>query len=86
MVQQSNHEPRGTRKTTQGARTREQQRAILEGREKQQGVDVDPHEKSLDEARRDVELPAGEYDLSSGDRSIQRGNNQESEHRKRRTH
>ncbi|MFD2647964.1 hypothetical protein ACFSX5_09190 [Devosia albogilva] len=84
MVQQSNHETRGTEKTTQGPRTREHQKAMFEGREKQQGVDVDPHQKSLDEARKDIEQPAGEYDLSSGDRSIQRGANQESEHHKRR--
>lgn len=86
MVQQSNHETRGTKKTTQGRQTREQQKAMFEGREKQQGVDVDPHRKSLDEARRDIEQPAGEYDLSSGDRTIQRGANQESEHHKRRDH
>jgi len=86
MVQQSNHETRSTEKTTQGRQTREQQKAMFEGREKQQGVDVDPHRKSLDEARKDIEQPAGEYDLSSGDRTIQRGANQESEHHKRRDH
>ena len=85
MVQQSNTEPRGTEKTTQGARTREQQKASFEGREKTKGVDVDPHEKSLSEARADVEQPAGEYEISHGDRSIQRGANQESEHHKRRS-
>lgn len=84
MVQQSNTHPRGTEKTT-GARTREQQKAIIEGREKTKGADVDPHEKSMAEARKDIEQPAGEYDLSTGDRSIKRGANQESEHMKRRT-
>ena len=84
MVQQSNTEPRGTLKTT-GARTREQQKNIIEGREKTKGADVDGHEKSLSEARKDIEQPAGEYDLSTGDRSIKRGANQESEHMKRRT-
>jgi len=85
MAQQSNTEPRGTEKTT-GARTREQQKAIIEGREKTRGADVDPHGKSLAEARADAEQPAGEFEISHGDRSIQRGANQESEHHKRRQH
>ena len=85
-MQQSNHETRGTEKTTQGRKTREQQKALFEGREKQQGVEVDPHQKPLSEARADTEQPAGEYEISTGDRSIQRGANQESEHHKRRQH
>ena len=85
MVQQSNTQPRGTEKTT-GPRTREQQKAIIEGREKTRGIDVDPHEKSLEEARADIEQPAGEFEISHGDRSIRRGANQESEHHKNRTH
>ena len=85
MAQQSNTEPRGTEKAT-GARTREQQKAVIEGREKTKGADVDPHGKSLAEARRDTELPAGEFEISHGDRSIKRGANQESEHHKRRQH
>jgi hypothetical protein len=85
MVQQSNTEPRGTEKTTQGARTHEQQRAVSTGREKTKGVDVDPHQKSLAEARETSEQPAGEFEISHGDRSIQRGAHDESEHRKRRT-
>ena len=84
MVQQSNTEPRGTEKTTQGPRTREQQKAIINGLEKTKGVDVNPHQKSLDEARADIELPAGEYEISSGDRSIKRGVNQSSSHEKHR--
>lgn len=85
MVQQSTTRPRGTEKTT-GPRTREQQKAIIEGREKTKGADVDPHGKSLEEARADIEQPAGEFEISHGDRSIRRGANQESEHRKHRTH
>ena len=83
MVQQSTTRPRGTEKTV-GPRTREQQKAIIEGREKTRGIDVDPHEKSLEEARADIEQPAGEFEISHGDRSIRRGANQESEHHKRR--
>lgn len=85
MVQQSNTEPRGTKKTT-GPRTREQQKAVIEGREKTKGADVDPHAKSLAEARLDTEQPAGEFEISHGDRSIKRGANQEGEHHKRRQH
>ena len=85
MVQQSTTRPRGTEKTT-GPRTREQQKAIIEGREKTRGADVDPHEKSLEEARADNEEPAGEFEISHGDRSIRRGANQESEHHKNRAH
>ncbi|OAM77571.1 hypothetical protein [Devosia elaeis] len=84
MVQQSNHETRGTEKVTQGPRTREQQQAIIQKRERSDGIDVDPRRKSLAEAREDVEQPAGEYEISHGDRSIRRGANQESEHHKRR--
>ena len=83
MVQQSNTEPRGTEKT-RGPRTREQQKAIIEGREKTKGADVDPHGKSLAEARQEQEQPAGEFEISHGDRSIKRGANQEGDHHKRR--
>lgn len=84
-MQQSNHETRGTEKTIQGKQTREQQKAIAEGREKTRGAEVDPHQKSLSQAREDMEQPAGEYEISHGDRSIQRGANQEGEHHKRRS-
>ena len=70
---------------TQGARTREQQKAVINGREQTQGGDVDPHQKSSAEARRDAETPASQYDNSTGDRAIQRGANQESGHAKHRT-
>ena len=86
MAQQSNTEPRGTEKTIQGPRTREQQKAVINGREKTKGIAVDPHQKSLAEAREDTEQPAGEFEISHGDRSIKRGANQESEHNKHRQH
>jgi hypothetical protein len=47
-------------------------------------IDVDPHERPISEARADMEQPAGEFEISHGDRSIKRGANQESEHHKRR--
>ena len=83
-MQQSNTEPRGTEKTT-GPRTREQQKAVLERRERTDGADVDPKQKSLAEAREDMEQPAGEYEISHGDRSVKRGANQEGERYKRRS-
>jgi hypothetical protein len=85
MPQQSTTQRREDKSVT-GSKTREQQKAVIEKREKTKGADVSPHEKSLAEARRDQELPAGEYDLSSGDRSIKRGAHQETEHHKRRQH
>ncbi|SFV38296.1 hypothetical protein SAMN05216456_3303 [Devosia crocina] len=85
-MQQSNHETRGTEKTTQGARTREQQKDLFEGREKQEGVEVDTDQKPLAQAREDIEQPAGEYEISNGDRSIQRGVNDRGEHDKKRGH
>jgi len=85
-MQQSNHETRGTEKTGQGAKTREQQKDLFEGREKQQGVEVDTGQKPLAEAREDVEQPAGEYEISHGDRSIQRGANDRGDHDKSRSH
>lgn len=82
-MQQSNTEPRGTEKT-RGPRTREQQKAVFERRERTDGADVDPHGKSLAEAREEMEQPAGEYEISHGDRSIKHGANHESQHHKNR--
>ena len=84
MAQQSTTEPRETKKTTQGARTREQQKAVINGEENTKGIDVDPGEQSIAEAREHVERPEQINDLSTGDRSIPRGANQEGDHHKRR--
>ncbi|WP_297110965.1 hypothetical protein [uncultured Devosia sp.] len=83
-MQQSNHETRGTEKTGQGPRTREQQKAIIEGREKTKGAEVDPHETPISDKREAATPPPKVYDNSTGDRSIKRGNTQEDEHHKRR--
>jgi hypothetical protein len=85
MAQQSNTESRGTANPLQGNKTREQQRANNASDGHLKGVDVDPHQPSIAEARAAAETPATQYDNSTGDRSIQRGANQESEHRKRRS-
>ena len=83
-MQQSNHETRGTEKTGQGPRTREQQKAIAEGREKTKGAEVDPHEEPISAQRAAHERPDQKYDNSTGDRTIKRGNTQEDEHHKMR--
>ena len=83
-MQQSNHETRGSEKTGQGARPREQQKAIIEGREKTKGAAVDPHEAPISEKREAATPPPKFYDNSTGDRTIKRGNTQEDEHHKRR--
>lgn len=85
MVHQNTTQPRRAEKTT-GAKTRAHQKATIEGRQKTRGIEVDPHGKSLAEARADAEQPAGEFEISHGDRSIKRGANQEGDHHKRRGH
>ena len=82
-MQQSNHETRESEKAGQGARTREQQKAIVEGREKTKGTDVDPREAPIGDRRAAHERPEQQYDMSTGDRSIRRGSSQEDEHHKR---
>ncbi len=68
----------------QGNKTREHQKAEINGQVETKGVDVNPDQRPLSEARAETEQPAGEYEISSGDRSIQRGANQASEHHKKR--
>jgi hypothetical protein len=68
----------------QGRQTREQQKAEINGQVDTKGVETNPEQRPLGEARADTEQPAGEFEISHGDRSIQRGANQESEHHKRR--
>lgn len=82
MPQQSTTRPREAEKTV-GPKTREQQKAIIEKRENTKAADVSPRQKTLDEARRDSKPAAGEYDLSSGDRSIKHGTRQTGHHKNR---
>lgn len=81
MAQQSTTRPREAEKAT-GPKTRQQQKAILERREVARGANVSPRGKSIAEGGR--EPPPKLYDLESGDRSIQRGAHQETEHHKNR--
>ncbi len=68
----------------QGDKTPEHQKAEINGQVEKKGVEVNPDQRPLSEARADTEQPAGEYEISHGDRSIQRGANQASEHHKKR--
>lgn len=83
-MHQSNTEPREAPKR-QGKRTHEQQKRIAEKRENTKGADVPMPGDTLAEAAKRHPRQAGAYDISSGDRSIQRGINDEQGHHKRRT-
>lgn len=84
MTQQSTNEPREAEKVV-GSKTREQQKAVIEKRESTKGANVSIDQRSLAEAQKDHERPASAFDVSTGDRSIKRGANQETEHHKNRT-
>lgn len=67
-----------------GSKTHEQQQRIINKQENTKGVDT-PVNESLKEARRKHPGPPTAYDMRTGDRSIRRGANQESEHHKGRS-
>ena len=69
----------------QGRATREQQKAQINGQVETKGVQTNSDQRPLSEARADTEQPAGEYEISHGDRSIEHGANQRSEHQKKRS-
>ncbi len=84
MVQQSTTEPRKAEKR-QGKLTREQQKRIINKQENTKGADVPSPGETIEEARRHYPPGQGEaYEISTGDRSIERGANDEREHHKRR--
>ena len=66
-----------------GSKTHEQQQRIINKQEKTKGVDT-PVTETIKEARRRHAGPPATYDNRSGDRSIKRGANQETEHHKER--
>jgi hypothetical protein len=86
MVQQSTTEPRKALKT-QGHATHEQQQRIINKQENTKGTDAPLPGETLAHAAKRYPKPgpgsAGE--MAHGHREIQRGANDESEHRKRRT-
>jgi hypothetical protein len=85
MAQQSTTEPRKAPDTV-GAKTREQQKAVIEKRENTKGSDAPSPDETLKHAQKRYPAPGpAAYDMKTGHREIQRGANDESEHRKRRT-
>jgi hypothetical protein len=86
MVQQSTTEPRKAPKT-QGKATHEQQQRIINKQENTKGTDAPlTGETHAHAAKRYPKPgPGGAGEMSNGHRDIQRGANDESEHRKRRT-
>ncbi len=85
MAQQSTTRPREAPKV-QGKLTREQQKRIINKDENTKGTDAPLPGETLKHAamRYPKPGPGSANDMSTGHREIQRGANDESEHRKRR--
>ena len=85
-MQQSDTEPRKAPKV-QGHKTHEQQQRIINKQENTKGTDAPLTDETLKHAamRYPGPGPGDENQMSDGHREIQRGANDESEHRKRRT-
>jgi hypothetical protein len=84
MVQQSTTEPRKAPKV-QGPATREKQRDIINKRERTDATDVRSPGETIRHAQKRYPAPGpAANDMSDGDRSIQRGKNDERDHHKRR--
>ena len=83
MAQQSNTEPREAKKV-QGKLTHEQQHRVSTTEENTKGIDVDPPGETLKHAAKRYPKPGpgNEYEISTGDRSIQRGANDRGPHDK----
>lgn len=86
MAQQSTTEPRPAPKTT-GRATHEQQQRIINKQENTKGTDAPLPGETLEHAAKRYPKPGpgDENNLRSGNRAIQRGANDESDHRKRRS-
>lgn len=84
-MQQSDTEPRQAPKV-QGRKTHEQQQRIINKQENTKGTDAPLTDETLKHAamRYPQPGPGDENQMSHGHRKIQRGANDESEHRKRR--
>jgi hypothetical protein len=83
MVQQSTTRPREAPKQ-QGKLTREQQKRIINKQEVTSGTDVETPGETLKHANKRYPKPGpgDAYNIETGDRSIQRGVNDPSEHDK----
>ncbi|MGN6685573.1 MAG: hypothetical protein ACTHKD_16345 [Devosia sp.] len=86
MAQQSDTEPRPAPKT-QGRATHDLQQRIINKQENTKGTDAPLPGETLKHAamRYPKPGPGDENAMQTGNRSIQRGANDESEHRKRRS-
>lgn len=84
-MQQSDTEPRQAPKV-QGRKTHEQQQRIINKQENTKGTDAPLNDETLKHAamRYPKPGPGSENQMSHGHREMQRGANDESEHRKRR--
>jgi hypothetical protein len=84
MAHQSTTQPREAPQT-QGKRTREQQRRVSTGEENTKGSDVPLPGETLEHAAKRYPKPGPghAYSVSTGDRSIQRGANDEGPHDKK---
>ncbi len=85
MAQQSTTQPREAPKI-QGKKTREQQKRIINKDEVTSGTDAPLPGETLKHANKRYPKPGpgSAYEISEGDRSIQRGANDEQDHHKRR--
>jgi hypothetical protein len=85
MTQQSTTEPRPAEKV-QGPRTHEQRQRIINKDENTKGTDAPLPGETLKHAAKRYPKPGpgSQNQMSEGHRAIQRGANDESEHRKRR--
>jgi hypothetical protein len=77
--------PRAKEAEMTGKLTHEQNQRIINRQENTKGTDAPLSDETLKHAgqRYPKPGPGDAYDISTGDRSIQRGANQESEHHKR---
>ena len=84
MAQQSNTRPREAPKQ-QGPKTKDMQKRIINKQERTDGANVPSPGETLKQARKRYPQPGpgDAYNISTGDRSIPRGENDPSEHDKR---
>jgi hypothetical protein len=74
------------RNTHTGHATHDQRQRIINKQENTKGADMEPVNETIEEAQASHPRTETMYDNSTGDRAIEHGANQESEHRKRRSH
>jgi Asp-tRNA(Asn)/Glu-tRNA(Gln) amidotransferase C subunit len=68
-----------------GPITHEQQQRIIQHEEQMTAADIEPVNETIAEAQARHAQPEKRYDMETGERAIDHGANQESEHRKHRS-